>query len=347
MGVDLGDLLHRTRTSLAELSTRTIAVDAYNALYQFLAVIRGSRGEPLMDRQKRVTSHLSGILYRNSNLMELGIRLVYVFDGTAPAEKQVEIARRMRVKEEAVVKYEEALRKGDLKAAKTYAQATSRLKDDMVADSKRLLTLMGIPWVQAPSEGEAQASHMAARSDVWAVASQDHDALLFGAPRLVRNLALSGKRKLPGRDLYAEVYPELISLDESLGQLNLTKEQLIELGILVGTDYNPDGVKGVGPKSALKLIREYGTVERALALNQLKDAFFPTSPDRIRRIFMQPNVTDNYRLYWRPPDIEGVVSFLCGERDFSEPRVRKAIEAVASAAKESEKRRTLTDWFGG
>jgi len=343
MGVDLGDLLPRTRISLEELSTKSIAVDAYNALYQFLAVIRGTRGEPLMDRQRRVTSHLSGLLYRNANLMELGIRLVYVFDGTAPAEKEIEIRRRMRVKEEAVVKYEEALKQGDLKAARTYAQATSRLRDDMVSDSKRLLTLMGIPWIQAPSEGEAQASHLAVKGDVWAVASQDHDALLFGAPRLVRNLTLSGRRKLPGRDLYVEVYPEFISLDDILGKLSLTREQLIALGILVGTDYNPNGVKGIGPKSALKLIREHGSVEAAL--RRLKEAHFPISPERIRRIFLQPNVTDNYRLYWRPADVEGVVSFLCGERDFSEARVRKAMEAVAKALAESEKKRTLTEWF--
>ncbi|MEM2904228.1 MAG: flap endonuclease-1 [Candidatus Bathyarchaeia archaeon] len=345
MGVDLGDLLPKTRITLEELSKKTVAVDAYNALYQFLAVIRGLRGEPLMDRQGRVTSHLSGLLYRNAHLMELGIRPVYVFDGTAPAEKEAEVKRRRRVKEEAVVKYEEALKRGDLKAAKTYAQATARIKDDMVGDAKRLLSLMGIPWTQAPSEGEAQASYMAARGDVWAVASQDHDALLFGAPRLVRNLTLSGKRKLPGRDLYVEIYPELISLEEALDKLNLTREQLIDLGILVGTDFNPDGVKGVGPKSALRLIHEYGSVEGALT--ELKEAYFPTSPERIRRIFLQPNVTDSYRLYWRPPDVEGVIRFLCDERDFSEARVRKAMEAVTKAAAESEKKRTLTDWFAG
>ncbi len=347
MGVDLKDIVPRKTISLESLSGKSIAVDAYNALYQFLAIIRQRDGTPLMDRTGRITSHLSGLLYRTANMLKLGIRLVYVFDGQPPALKEAEVKRRAQIKEEALQRYEEALKAGDLEAARTYAQMTAQLKDYMVEDAKRLLTLMGVPWVQAPSEGEAQAAYMAMKGDVWAVGSQDYDSLLFGTPRLVRNLAITGRRKLPRKDVYIEVEPELIELNEVLRQLRITREQLVDVGILVGTDYNPQGVKGVGSKTALKLIRDYGSLEKVLPT--LKGASFPVDPLEIREMFLKPEVTDDYKIEWKPPDIEGVVKFLCGERDFSEDRVRKALTEVLEEEekrKEEKKISRLDQFFG-
>lgn len=343
MGVDLGELIARRKIALQELAGKSIAIDAYNSLHQFLAIIRGPSGEPLMDRRGRVTSHLSGLLYRNSNLIELGIKPLYVFDGKPPVEKELEIKRRRQVREEAVVKYERALREGDLAAARTYAQAVAVLKDELVEDAKRLLTLMGIPWVQAPSEGEAQAAFMASRGDVWAVGSQDHDSLLFGAPRLIRNLTMSGRRKLPGKSLYVEVTPEFIDLDEVLRSLSITREQLIDIGILVGTDFNPDGIRGIGPKKALGLIREYGCLEKALPF--LREAHFPTPVEGIRRIFLNPEVTRNYSPDWRDPDFEGTIAFLCDERDFSRERVERALKAMLEARRKLDRKPSLAKWF--
>ncbi len=345
MGVDLADLVPRAKTSLDELVGRTFAVDAYNALYQFLAIIRGPTGAPLMDRQGRITSHLSGLLYRTTNLAERGIRLVYVFDGRPPTLKEVEIKRRRAVKEEAVVKYEAALAKGQVEEARKYAQATASLKDMMVDDSIKLLNYLGVPYVQAPSEGEAQAAHMAAAGDVWAAVSQDFDSLLFGANRLIRNLAISGKRKLPMREAYVQVDPETVELEMTLKELQVRREQLIDLGILIGTDFNPDGFRGIGPKTALKLIREHGSIENIVEANP--DFRTPPELGRIRQIFLKPEVTSNYTLRWREPDIEGLLGFLCGDRDFNEERVRKAVtKARAGHTKETGKK-TLESFFGG
>lgn len=343
MGVDLGELITKRKITFQEIIGKSIAIDAYNSLYQFLAIIRGASGEPLMDRRGRITSHLSGLFYRNSNLLELGIKPLYVFDGKPPLEKEIEIKRRRHAREEAVIKYEKALKEGDLVAARTYAQAAVTLKDELVEDAKRLLTLMGIPWIQAPSEGEAQAAFMVARGDVWAVGSQDHDSLLFGAPRLIRNLTISGRRKLPGRNLYVEITPEFIDLNETLKNLSITREQLIDIGILIGTDFNPDGVKGIGPKKALGLIREYGSLEKILPL--LKEASFPTPIEGIRKIFLSPKVTEDYRLEWREPDIEGTKAFLCEERDFSPERVEKALKAILEGRKKFDRKPSLTKWF--
>src|SRR3989449_1122473 len=343
LGVDLGDLVPHRKITLDELSGKTFAVDAYNALYQFLAIIRGPTGAPLMDRRGRVTSHLSGLLYPTTNLAERGIRLVYLFDGIPPALKETEIKPRRAVKEEATVKYEAAISRGEVEEAKKYAQATASLKDMMVEDAHRLLEYLGVPYVQAPSEGEAQAAYMASRGDVWAAVSQDYDSLLFGASRLVRNLAISGRRKLPMREAYVQVDPEIIELAATLESLGLTREQLIDLGILIGTDFNPDGFKGIGPKTALKLLRENGTIEGIAQKNP--DFKPPPNLNRIRQIFLKPEVTSDYTLHWSEPRTDDLVRFLCGERDFNEERVRTAVERAKSAIVKDSGKQTLESFF--
>jgi len=344
LGVNLRALVPRTIVKLEDLGGKSMAIDAYNALYQFLAIIRQPDGTPLKDSSGRVTSHLSGLLYRTSNLVEMGIKPIYVFDGIPPALKEVEIKRRVRVKEEAAVRYERALTEGKIEEARMYAQATSRLKDYMAEDSKKLLNLMGIPWIQAPSEGEAQAAHLAKRGDADYCASQDYDSLLFGAPKLVRNVTISGRRKLPSKNVTIEVVPEIVEMERVLKECEITYEQLVDVGILIGTDFNPDGIEGLGPKTALKMIKEHGTLENALP--HLRNAEFPAEPQRIREIFLNPEITDSYRIEWKEPDLEGVVNFICRERDFSEDRVRKAIEKMKTGITKQKGKTTLEKWFG-
>jgi len=202
---------------------------------------------------------------------------------------------------------------------------------------------MGIPWIQAPSEGEAQAANVVKKGDADYCASQDYDSLLFGAPQLLRNVTISGRRKLPRKNVYIEVQPETVELSRVLGELNVTHEQLVDIGILVGTDFNPDGVKGIGPKTALKLIQQHGTLEKVLPT--LKEAEFPVEPQRIRDVFLRPKVTDNYRIAWKEPDAEAVVDFLCRERDFSEERVRKAVKKMSEGLREAKGKVTLETWF--
>ena len=350
MGVNLRALVPERAiktVSLKDLAGKAIAFDAYNALYQFLSIIRGPDGRPLKDSSGKITSHLSGLFYRTVNLIELGIKPIYVFDGKPPALKEAEIKRRMEIREEALVKYEEALRAGRLEEARKYAQQAARLRDEMVEDAKRLLTLMGVPWVQAPSEGEAQAAHIVRRGDADLCASQDYDSLLFGAPSLVRNITISGRRKLPGRDEYVEVVPEIIELDGLLSALGITREQLVDIGVLVGTDYNPKGVKGIGPKRAYELIKRYGSLEKAIEAGAVDISAFPVNPSEIKRIFLEPEVTDDYVIRWGEPDEEGIKDFLCEKRDFSEERVGKALRRVKEALKKAKKRVVkLTEFFG-
>lgn len=344
MGVNFKDLIPKTQIKLEDLSGKIIAIDAFNALYQFLSIIRQPDGTPLKDSTGKITSHLSGLFYRTSNLIEMGLKPIYVFDGESPALKAAEIERRKQVKVQAVSSYEKAVASGDKAKMRTYAQAATSMKDYMLDDSQKLLDLMGLPWIQAPSEGEAQAAHMTKRGDADYCASQDYDSLLFGAPKLLRNVTISGRRKLPSKNIYVDIVPEVVELAKALSCCGITYEQLIDVGILIGTDFNPDGIKGLGPKTALKLIKEHGTLEAALP--HIKNAVFPVEPAQIREIFLHPNVTDNYKLEWKTPNDQGIIDFLCRQKEFSEERIRKSIERMTQGSKKQKGKTSLEKWFG-
>ncbi|WP_456454475.1 flap endonuclease-1 [Methanopyrus sp.] len=333
---ELRELIEPEETDLKALAGREIAIDAFNAMYQFLTTIMKD-GRPLMDSRGRITSHLNGLLYRTVNLVEEGIKPVYVFDGEPPNLKRETLERRRERKEEAMEKLKRARTKEE---REKYARQVARLDESLVEDAKRLLDLMGIPWVQAPSEGEAQCAYMARCGDVWAAGSQDYDSMLFGSPRLVRNITIVGKRRHPHTGEIVEVKPEIIRLEDVLKRLGLeSREQLVDLAILLGTDYNPDGVPGIGPKRALQLIRKYGS------LDELKDTdiwpkierHLPVEPEELRRLFLEPEVIDDYELNWDEPDEERLVEFLVEERDFSEDRVRRAVERLKEALQELRK----------
>ena len=253
------------------------------------------------------------------------------------------------MKKEAEVAYEEALERGDMELAQRYAQRTARLTSPMIEDAKRLLTLMGVPVIQALTEGEGQAAVMAKNGDVWASCSQDYDSLLFGTPRLVRNLTVSGKRKLPRKNVYVEVKPELIELEQALGVIELTQEELIDIAILLGTDFNPDGigVKGIGPKTALKLVHEHKTLENILKQPKMSEAKIDFDIKKIRELFLKPAIISDFTLQWSSPDIGKIVDFLAGERGFSETRVRNALERTIKKAEEKKKQPTLDSFFKG
>jgi len=339
MGVDIAKLITvKERISFEDLRSKRLALDAYNALYQFLSVIRDASGNPLRDHAGRVTSHLSGLFYRTVNLIEYGIEPVYVFDGKPPELKLREIAKRKAIKEESKIKYLKALEEGRLEEARRYAAAASILENYMVEDAKKLLDSLGVPYVQAPGEGEAQAAYMAARGDVWASASQDYDSLLFGSPRVVRNVTLSGKVHYPSRGITVKLEPEVIELEKLLNSLGISKEQLVDIGILIGTDFN-EGVRGVGPKKAYELIRKYGRIEK---IPNLANSLDLELVNEVRKIFLEPQVTEDYDVEPRNLDENAVLDFLCGERDFSEERVRKALERI----KEARSKASLDRWFG-
>jgi len=338
MGVDISDLIEAKKVSLEDLTGRSIAIDAFNTLYQFLSMIRQRDGTPLMDRDGRVTSHLSGLFFRSAALLEIGVRPVYVFDGEPPELKQKTLQARHEAKVQAEKEWKAAVEKGDLKRALSKATRTARLTDDMIEDSIELLEAMGIPWIMAPSEGEAQMSHMVIKGDAWAGASQDFDALLFGTPRLVRNLTLAGKRRLPsGKSV--DVSPEILALSDVLSALKLTREQLVDMAILIGTDFN-EGIRGIGPKKSYALIQKHGSLEGVEKAGALE---VPAEYREVREIFLKPDVIDDYKIEWGRVNDEGVRKVMCDKHSFGVDRIDKVLSEIA-AKQNVAAQRSLDGW---
>lgn len=344
MGVKIRDIIPEqavTVVELDDLAGRTVAVDAYNILYQFLSIIRGPMGRPLMDSRHRVTSHLSGLFFRTLNFLESGIKPVFVFDGKPPELKMRTVKKRAEVRKEARVLYKRALERGEAEEARRQGMKAATLTQPLVESAMDLLAFMGAPAIQAPSEGEAQAALVVARGDAFASSSQDMDSLLFGSPRLIRNLSIVGRRRLPGRRAYVEVKPETIELEKTLTALGITREQLVDLGILVGTDYS-EGVRGVGPKTALRLIKDHGSGERVL---EEMGVTLELEISQIREAFLKPQISMEYDTSWKEPDYGGIKRFLCDEHDFSEQRVDKALQRMREALSRERGRTSLDFWL--
>jgi len=290
-------------------------------LYQFLATIRTGDGRPFTDRAGRVTAHLIGLVYRTTSWLEQQIRPVWVFDGRPPELKAGTLSTRFRAKERAQEAWDQALAAGDLVTARKKAAQTSRLTRAMIEEAAQVLHALGLPTVQAPSEGEAQGARMAASGTVWASASEDYDSLLFGTPRLVRGL---GSRQTRTGTRAAQ----LIDRERLLSELGISQEELILVGLLVGTDFN-EGARGYGPKKALKLVQRHLGWEATLRMVGLE----PKEVEEAATIFRSPEVVDVPAPTFGEPNETELLRLLVTEHDFSEDRVKATLDRLRLAPK--------------
>lgn len=337
MGVNLKEIVEKKPITFEELKGKILAVDGYNILYQFLTTIRTPDGRMLTDSRGNVTSHLIGLFSRTSSFLKQGLKPVFVFDGKVPELKHREIEKRIALKVEAQKKYETAVKEEDVEAMQKYGGRTARLTKEMVEDAKKLLTLMGVPVIQAPSEGDAQASFLVKNGDAWAVVSQDYDALLHGADRLIQNLSIAGRRKKTKVLATVIVKPEMIVLKDLLKELGISHDQLIYLSILVGTDYHPGGVKGIGPKKALALVKEHKTAEKIFEAAKWGECC-DVSWQEIVKLFKEMPVTRDYKLVFKAPDKDGIKKFLVEGHDFGEERVDKTLAELQEQHSKSQQK---------
>lgn len=336
MGTKIGSLIVKSRTEirLTDLSGKLIGIDAFITIYAFLARIRSREtgGGYFTDQEGNVTSHLIGLFNRMTNLLSHNIRPVFIFDGEPPHFKAEEIESRQERKEQAEENRQEALARGDLDSAMKYAQATSRVTSNMIDDSKRLLEYLGIPSIQAASEAEAQGVIMTQQNKIYALATQDYDSFLFGGPRILRNFSVSQRRKQPNQERWSESPPEQVLLSDILQELGLTsRDQLIMLGLLIGTDYNPKGIIGIGPKTGLKLVRQYRSLSSLLNYLERKHDLkkvFPYPPSALFDYFRAPDVDLAIQVKFPKFDRQRVTEFLVEERGFSPDRVERQLSTL-------------------
>ena len=344
MGLQVGEIIPKKDILIEDLQGKVIAVDAFNTLYQFLSNIRQLDGTPLMDSKGKITSHLSGLFYRTINLMSRGLKLVFVFDGKAPELKHGTHEKRESIKQEAERRYEEAKEKGIEEEMGKYAKQFTRLDSNMIKESKELIEALGLTAIQAPSEGEAQAAFISKKGDAYAVSSQDYDAMLFSAPRLIQNLTLARKRRLPNGS-FVSIQPQLIELDNVLKTLDLSHEQLICLGILVGTDYNPGGIKGIGQKRALEIVKKHKSADKIFKEIEKEPKYqINFEWQKIFELFKEPKVTKDYSIKFKKVNEDALRKILTERHDFSEERINSALEKLEKQ-KETLKQQGLNKWF--
>jgi flap endonuclease-1 len=325
MGVKLAPIVVRKKIRLEQLRGKTLAIDANCELYQFLSLIRAPDGSLLKDSAGNVTSHLVGLAFRTTRLIaDYGVRPVFVFDGPPHRLKRREIERRRAQREKAVEAWHVALERGDYSTAFSKAVMTSTLTKPMIDDARRLLDALGVPFIDSPTEADAQIAYMARIGDAWAAGSKDFDCLLYGTPRLARFVTITGKEYLPSKGITRPLETELIELENLLAKLDITLEQLIDLAILIGTDYNR-GVRGIGPVKALRLVKRYERIE-----NMPEPVRENVSPiySEVREIFLHPDVRDDYSLLYSQPKLDELFTFLSGERGFSKERVQVIVDRI-------------------
>ena len=334
MGIKLSDIVPRKEVSFDDLSGKKIAVDSSNMLFQFISSIRQRDGTLLTDSNGNVTSHLVGIFSRITNLMSRDVKLCFVFDGKPPEIKNAVKAEREYRKLMAEEKLEEAEDEEDMLR---FSKQSSRLTKEMIEESKELVSALGLPWIQAPSEAEAQASYMCKNNDVDYVASSDYDCLIYGATKLLTNLTLSQKRKLPSGGTVA-IAPYVVELKEVLKTLGISSEQLLMLSILVGTDYNPKGISGIGPKKALKLVKEHKDYGKMFS--ELNAEF---NWKEVYNTFRNMSIEKKYKLEWKPVDADKLKELLVERHDFNEERDKKTLSSLIKIKKQPGQK-TLGDY---
>lgn len=335
MGTDLSSIITAEAISFKQLLNKKLAIDAMNTTYQFLSIIRQRDGTPLKDSKGRTTSHLSGLYYRTTNWLSQGLEPIFVYDGQPPQLKAVESTKRRKRREEAREEWKKLKEEGKMEEAYVKATQSSKVNKEMIEESKNLLDAMGVAWIQAPSEGEAQAAWMNREGKVYAVGSQDYDSLLFGCEKMVRNLSITGKKKVSGKKQYKKVVPELIETSKALSEQEISLKQLRWLAILIGTDFNPGGVEGVGPKTALKLVKNYDSFDRLLEDDKVAWEH-DSDPHQIMNFLRDPPLAKDFDLEPSEVQADKLKELLIEKHDFSEKRINNALSKLEKAKSGSQ-----------
>ncbi|MEM4257109.1 MAG: flap endonuclease-1 [Candidatus Diapherotrites archaeon] len=340
MGSPIGDIVPKHKITLESLNNKKLAFDSHNIIYQFLSSIRGEDGQPLKDSNGNITSHLAGLFYRTTHLFEYGIKPIFVFDGKPSLLKTKTLEKRRETRTKAFEMHEKALEEGNMEEAKKFGARALKLEPKMVEEAKELIRILGFPVIEAPSEGEAQASWLVSSGLAEGIVSQDYDSLLFGAPTIYRNVAISGKRKLPNRNVWLEAEPEKITLEEALTANNISRKQLIWIAILVGTDFN-EKFPRIGIKTALKIVKDSKSFEEVISKTNHSPEF---DYKEVETIFLNPQINKDVSINFGEPNKEELIKFLCEKHNFSFDRVSKTIDKLIEKKAEKSKQKTLGDW---
>ncbi len=347
MGVAIGKLIEDAKQKFeinSSFSNKKFGFDASNILYQFITTIRGIDGEPLKNKDDKVTSHLNGLFYRILNLLSNNIDIYFIYDGKSIDLKHKTQNERRERKEIARESFKDAVERGDLEDMNKFSKRFASIDENIIEESKELLSYMGVSIINAPSEAEAQISYLTREKILDYTVSQDYDCLLFNSPNLVRNLTVSKKKKIPSKNIYVDISPEIIYLEKVLEKLNITREKLIYLSILIGTDFN-DKIEGVGPKTALKLVLENNSFENIEKVLKEKNKVINFNYKEIYDIFDNPIISKSPEIYKNNFNKKKIENMLVDKFDFSYERVSSILNKFIKEKEESQKQKIIDKWI--
>jgi flap endonuclease-1 len=347
MGVAIGKLIEDAKVKFEinnSYKDKKFGFDASNIIYQFITTIRGIDGEPLKNKDGIVTSHLNGLFYRVLNLLSNNINIYFIYDGKSIDLKHKTQNERRERKEVARESFKDAVLRGDLEDMNKFSKRFASIDENIINESKELLSYMGVSIINAPSEAEAQISYMTREGILDYTVSQDYDCLLFNSPNLLRNLTVSQKKKIPSKNIYVDISPEIIYLDTVLEKLNISREKLIYLSILIGTDFN-DKIEGIGPKTALKLVLENNSFEDIEKILKEKGKKINFDYKEIKDVFQNPIISKSPEIFKNNFDRKKIEGMLVDRFDFSYERVSSILNKFLKEKEESQKQKTIDKWF--
>jgi len=324
VGIKLKDQVDPVKKVITfdDLRGQKIGIDTYNYLYGALYATKGPGGQPLQFNN-RVTSHVSFFFHKTMQMLELGIKPVYIFDGEKHFLKFETMAERREAREAMKERAEQARKDGDLDLYYKLSTETQSVEAYMIDDLKELFTTFGVPWVQAKSEGEAQSAYMCAKGDLYGTASQDYDSLLFGSKVFLRNIYRGEKMHIRGKEIKLD--KERIFLSDVLENIGITREQLIDVAILAGTDFN-QGIEHIGVKTALKHIKKYDNIEGVIDnLTNVRECITLSFANQVREIFLHPRVEPDYSLRFKMPEFDKLSHLLVTKFGFAQNQVQSKL----------------------
>ena len=337
MGVKLQEIIHRKVIGFNDLSGKIIAVDAPNIIMGLFNFARknpdGSYAGLILDRTQRPISHLYGLLYRVKFYYTKKIFPLFCFDGRDSELKKIITKDRLNDFRFTQQWYQEAMDDGNTEGARQIALSKEYMWQNIIQESKELLSALGVPYIDSPASAESQCAYLVKKGIAHYSNSQDFDSLLFGCPRMVQNLSKSLRRKVQGKWTYNKITPLYTNLNKNLKKLGINQFQLVDMGLMIGTDYF-SGIKGIGPKKALNYIQKHKQIEKIITFEKDKFDFSNLTPElikKIRRIFLFPEVnTSQQEFYWNFPLKPQVVDLLCREHHLNKERVENNVGKLNS-----------------
>ena len=333
MGLKLQNIIIRKNIEYQDLECKIIAVDAPNIIMGLFNFARkntdGTNAGLILDRTQRPISHLYGLLYRINHYYSKKIFPIFCFDGRVSELKRLITKDQLKDFIFTQKWYETAIRNGNKELAQQIALSKEYMWQNIINESKQLLGALGVPYLESPASAESQCAYLVKKGIANYSNSQDFDSLLFGCPYVVQNLSKSLRRKVQGRWQYQKIQPVQIDLKKNLKNLGISIFQLVDIGILIGTDYFP-GIHGIGPKKALTLIRKYNILESVILNERRNYDFQELTPEifkKVRKLLLFPDINEHIdNFLWNPPNITRALSLMCEEHYLDRERVIKNLE---------------------